>query len=80
MLKFYAILIKNIDRYTGQKVGDESNMADYRKMYYELCSAASRAIDELEAGLYGEAEEKLRAALLTAEEIYIETDDFSEAT
>ena len=46
-------------------------------MYYELCSAASRAID---AGLYGEAEEKLRAALLTAEEIYIETDDFSEAT
>ncbi len=54
-------------------------MADYRKMYYELCSAASRAIDDLEAGLYGEAEEKLRAALLTAEEIYIETDDFSEA-
>ena len=55
-------------------------MADYRKMYYELCSAASHAIDDLEAGLYGEAEEKLRAALLTAEEIYIESDDFSEAT
>lgn len=44
-------------------------MADYQKMYYLLCSAASKAIDASPE----EAKQILRNALLEAEEIYIRT-------
>lgn len=43
-------------------------MADYRKMYYLLCSAASKAID---APSPEEAKQLLRSALLEAEEMYL---------
>ena len=42
-------------------------MADYRKMYYLLCSAASKAIDAAPE----DAKQILRSALLEAEELYI---------
>lgn len=51
-------------------------MADYQKMYYILCSAASKAMDTLpenpenSAGLF-----ILKEALEAAEECYIETDE-----
>ena len=44
-------------------------MADYQKMYYLICSAASKAIDAPPE----EAKRLLRAALYEAEEIYIRT-------
>ena len=44
-------------------------MADYRKMYMLLCSAASEAIDASPE----EARRLLRNALQEAEEIYIDT-------
>ena len=44
-------------------------MADYQKMYYLLCSAASKAIDASPE----EAKRILRNALLEAEEVYILT-------
>ncbi|MCH5183498.1 MAG: hypothetical protein J1E00_04900 [Oscillospiraceae bacterium] len=44
-------------------------MADYQKMYYLLCSAASKAIDASPE----EAKQILRIALLEAEELYIGT-------
>lgn len=44
-------------------------MADYQKMYYILCSAASKAIDASPE----EAKRILRNALLEAEEVYIRT-------
>ena len=46
-------------------------MADYQKMYYLLCDAASKAID---ASLE-DAKRILRGALLEAEELYICTCD-----
>ena len=42
-------------------------MANYQKMYYLLCSAASKAIDASPE----EAKQILRSALLEAEELYI---------
>ena len=42
-------------------------MADYQKMYYLLCSAASKAIDASPE----ESKQILRSALLEAEELYI---------
>lgn len=44
-------------------------MADYRKMYYLLCSAASKAIDASPE----EAKQLLRSALQEAEEMYLGT-------
>ena len=42
-------------------------MADYQKMYYLLCSAASKAIDVPPE----EAKQILHSALLEAEELFI---------
>ena len=51
-------------------------MPDYKTMYCILCSAADRAVTELEEqGDASLAAEILKAALLRAEEIYIETAD-----
>lgn len=44
-------------------------MADYQKMYYLLCNAASKAIDAPSE----EAKQLLQTALYEAEEIYIRT-------
>jgi len=47
-------------------------MADYQKMYYILCRAASDAIDKLsETEENQEARQMLQAALLETEEIYV---------
>ena len=46
-------------------------MPDYPKMYAILCSAASEAIDLIEAGNAPEAAEKLQKALLYDEELYV---------
>ena len=50
------------------------DLVDYQKMYTILCAAVDEAIDPLERIplAYAEAQ-KLRAALLTAEEVYIAT-------
>lgn len=51
-------------------------MADYAKMYYILCAAASEALDRLpETAENGAAAELLRRALEAAEEVYLETAD-----
>ena len=47
-------------------------MADYQKMYYILCDAASRAIDFIQTAPEA-AEQILRQALAHAEDIYVET-------
>lgn len=44
-------------------------MADYQKMYYLICSAASKAIDAPPE----EAKRLLQTALYEAEDIYIQT-------
>lgn len=44
-------------------------MADYQKMYYLLCRAASEAIDMPP----GESKQLLQSALCQAEEIYVRT-------
>jgi len=44
-------------------------MADYQKMYYLICSAASKAIDAPPE----EAKRLLQTALYEAEDIYIRT-------
>lgn len=51
-------------------------MPDYQRMYYALCAAASNALDMLPASS-GNAEGRhtLKAALLEAEDIYIESSD-----
>lgn len=51
-------------------------MPDYQRMYYTLCAAASHALDILPASS-GNAKgcHTLKAALLEAEDIYIETAD-----
>lgn len=49
-------------------------MADYKRMYYILCSAASEAIDATPE----EAKIILQNALYDAENIYIETCDESD--
>ena len=54
-------------------------MADYQKMYATVCAAASEAVDELEnIPLAMQCRDRLKAALLKAallkaEDIYIET-------
>ena len=50
-------------------------MADYQKMYYLLCSAASKAIDAPPE----EARRLLQKALDEAEEIYLYTREEDEA-
>ena len=50
------------------------NVADYQKMYATVCAAASEAVDELEnIPLAMQRRDRLKAALLKAEDIYIET-------
>ena len=49
-------------------------MADYQKMYYILCAAASKALDAL-SGNVEDAARILEQALAEAEEMYIETAD-----
>lgn len=50
-------------------------MADYKKMYILLCAAIDEVLDRLlESEETLEIGEKLRDALLQAEEIYMETD------
>ena len=50
-------------------------MADYQKMYILLCAAIDGVLDRLlENEEVSDIGEKLRDALLQAEEIYIETD------
>ena len=49
-------------------------MADYKKMYYILCDAASRALDALPADPEAAAK-LLQQALDEAEETYIETSE-----
>ena len=50
-------------------------MADYQKMYATLCGAIDDVIDPLEHIPLAYPQAKaLRAALLRAEEIYLETD------
>lgn len=55
------------------------NVADYQKMYATVCAAASEAVDELEnIPLAMQCRDRLKAALLKAallkaEDIYIET-------
>lgn len=44
-------------------------MADYQKMYYLICDAASKAIDAQPE----EAKKILQAALFQAENVYIRT-------
>ena len=49
-------------------------MTDYKKMYAILCRAIDNSIDPLEQIPHARSEaEKLKAALLEAEEIYIST-------
>lgn len=49
-------------------------MTEYRKMYATLCAAVSAAIDELEnIPLAWSCRSRLQAALLQAEELYIDT-------
>jgi len=56
-------------------------MADYRKMYAILCAAIDDVIDPLERIPLAHFEvEKLRAALLSAEEVYIDSSPDSEET
>lgn len=55
-------------------------MTDYRKMYTILCTAIDEVIDPLERIPLARSEaQKLRAALLAAEEVYIRTAPFAEA-
>ena len=52
-------------------------MPDYKKMYAVLCGAIDDVIDPLEKiPLARDCVEKLKAALLEAEEIYIETSPY----
>ena len=50
-------------------------MPDYKKMYYILCDAASRAIDAVPE----EAKRLLQRALDEAEEIYLQAEETTEA-
>ncbi len=51
-------------------------MADYQKMYYILCGAASTALDRLPDGQENESVRVLlQTALHEAEELYIESAD-----
>ena len=52
-------------------------MSDYKKMYAVLCGAIDDVIDPLEKiPLARDCVKKLKAALLEAEEIYIETSPY----
>ena len=53
-------------------------MPDYRKMYYILCDAASRAVDFIQQDTPLAAEQILRQALAHAEDVYVETADEAE--
>ena len=49
-------------------------MADYEQMYHIVCAAMDRALDMLEnEANVDEAREIMQAALLEAEELYIQT-------
>lgn len=48
-------------------------MAEYQKMYYILCAAASKALDALEANDVDGTRQLLQGALDEAEERYIDT-------
>ena len=48
-------------------------MADYERMYHIVCAAMERALDMLEGD--AGACQSMRAALLEAEEVYIQTCD-----
>ena len=49
-------------------------MADYQKMYYILCAAASEALDALpDTPENAPAADILQTALTAAEEIYLDT-------
>lgn len=48
-------------------------MAEYQKMYYILCAAASKALDALGANDVDGARQLLQDALDEAEERYIDT-------
>lgn len=53
-------------------------MADYKKMYAILCGAVDDVIDPLERiPLARRCVEKLKEALLEAEEVYIETSPYT---
>lgn len=50
-------------------------MADYQKMYYILCAAASKALDELPDILVNiKGRKTLQDALIEAENVYILND------
>lgn len=54
-------------------------MADYKKMYTVLCKAIDDVVDDLERiPLAYLSAKKLQAALLEAEEIYVETTSYLE--
>lgn len=54
-------------------------MADYKKMYTVLCKAIDDVVDDLEKiPLAYLSAKKLQAALLEAEEIYVETTSYLE--
>ena len=56
-------------------------MADYRKMYALLCAAIDDVIDPLsEIPRAKPHVERLQAALLRAEELYIDTSPYAEET
>ena len=56
-------------------------MADYRKMYFVLCKAIDDVIEPLERiPLAMPHANHLKAALLEAENIYIETTPYTEET
>ena len=53
-------------------------MADYQKMYAILCGAVDGVIDPLaKIPLARECVQKLKEALLEAEEVYIETSPYT---
>ena len=73
LLYFFRILFAFISL---KSIGGEKNMPDYKAMYHILCAAADRAVTLLEEQENSFlAEDILKAALLQAEEIYIETAD-----
>ena len=59
---------------------ETKKMTDYQKMYAVLCSAVDDAITQLRSK-FGKSEEadKLEKAMNEAENIYINTSDYSEA-
>ena len=48
-------------------------MVDYEKLYHTLFNAVTDALEQLEDRNYGDAEDMLKAAQRTVEELYMET-------